>query len=184
MNHVTKMNWDCVEWIAPELSHKKPKRFKVLSIRGSLSTAMVPLTPQDTINRFQNSVTYTGRLIASSDFDSIFDLFTNILSFNDMQMFLTSHHVNISKLDGPGLILRAFLLLLDLHERQLKENEKQNKREQIALLGNQSVSNGITISGFAPRTPVTGKIKLVRKEDEKIISGSDLVPILPKNVEK
>ena len=70
------------------------QRLKVLSVRGSLSTAVVPQHGNTgPINRVdqQTGILYQGRLVATSESHSIFDLFTNVMNYHDWRLFLGSN---------------------------------------------------------------------------------------------
>ena len=45
---------------------------------------------------------------------TVFDLFNEVLSQTDLESFLHSHGINYGDYRGHGLILRSFLLLVDL----------------------------------------------------------------------
>ena len=69
------------------------QRLKVFSIRGSLSSAVIPQQGSTPINRIDQTsgILYTGRLIATSETHSLFDVFTNIMTFYDWRLFLGSN---------------------------------------------------------------------------------------------
>jgi len=124
MDQIARIKWDCVEWHPyhnEPLSRGRGKRLKVFSIRGSLSSAVVPQQGSQPINRIDQTsgILYSGRLIATCETHTLFDVFTSVMSFYDWRLFLGSNGVHDKEFDGPGLYIRAMALIQDLQQRQL-----------------------------------------------------------------
>ena len=81
-------------------------------------------------------VEFLGTKIADSDMGvTVFDLFNEVLSQSDLESFLHSHGINYGDYRGHGLILRSFLLLVDLSKNGLlvtSNPEKDKNDYQVA----------------------------------------------------
>ena len=90
MECAESLEWNCIEWITPD----QVKRFKVLNP----TTDQCPVNAGERLAIFDDGIEYTGRLLASNKTHSIFDLFTSVMSYNDVKMFLKSNRKSVSLL--------------------------------------------------------------------------------------
>ena len=83
MDKIDSIEWNCVEWSTKH----HVKRFKVLNVTTSDSTTDFDAK----LKLMDDGIEYEGRLLATNKTDTLFGLFTNIMSYNDIRMFLTSN---------------------------------------------------------------------------------------------
>lgn len=82
------LQWNCIEW---SMKTDQNKRFKVLNP----TTDQYPVHDEEKLAIFDNGIEYTGRLLASNKTHTVFDLFTSVMSYNDVKMFLKSNRESV-----------------------------------------------------------------------------------------
>merc|ERR1739838_1047168 len=103
MELLEPLKWDCIEWTG--------NQGRSIIVNQSLQS--------NNIGEVIHTNGREGIYLASSQLGiTIFDLFSEILEEADLRQFLIEHHVETSMFkDMSALILRAFLLLVDLNKQ-------------------------------------------------------------------
>lgn len=103
MNLLDSLQWDCVQFNGQE-SHR--------------SIVVGEKLTKYTIGESVMANGRAGTYLASSQLGiTVFDLFSEILNEKDLKLFLTSNQIDITGFkDLAALVLRAFLLLVDLND--------------------------------------------------------------------
>merc|ERR1711892_1053892 len=112
-----------------------------------------------------------GTYLASSKLGiTVFDLFAEILDEVDLRRFLYKHQVNSDEFDRAGLVLRSFLLLVDLNQQQQQTQSriplKPEEETQIELVEVKS-------------EPLLDQLQL-EPANEDFFVNTELLPVYPK----